>query len=148
MCSAIYPCSLFYIQWFVPLNATSPYCLSPPLPLTTDKHQFVLFFCEPVSFCYILQFAPFFRFHIQVIPCGRCLSLFDLFHLIPSRNNFLQIHSCCRWNQFILGDAVFKEVIEFSIEWGHQVGALIQQDGCPYENRKRHGGCVYRGINM
>ena len=30
-----------------------------------------------------------------MIACSRCLSFFELFHLILSRNNFLQIHSCC-----------------------------------------------------
>ena len=70
---------------------------SPPSPL--GNHKSVLLVYESVSVLQIGSFVPYFRFNIQVISYGICLSLSAIFHLVWE--SFL--HPCCwKWHYFIL----------------------------------------------
>ena len=85
----IVPCTIvdlivhpFYIYQFASANPKLPIHPSPtPLPLTTTW----LFSMSMILFLfhrYICEFVSYFRFYIQVISDGICLSLSDLLHLV------------------------------------------------------------------
>ena len=70
-----------YIPWFVFANHTLPVLLPfPCLPL--GNYKSVLYICEPVSVFQISSFVSYFRFYIEGISYGVCLSLSDLLHLV------------------------------------------------------------------
>lgn len=46
-------------------------------------------------------------------------------------------------NVTALGNRAFKGMVK--VKWGYKGRTLIQRDWCPYEERKRHQGCVHRG---
>ena len=46
------------------------------------------------------------------------------------------------FNGTIFGGRALKEVMK--VKWGPKGGALIQQDWRPYQQRKRHQGCIGR----
>ena len=62
------------------LHLPAPLLVRPSLPLGTGKP--VLCVCEPVSVLLIGPFVPYFRFHIEAIVHGICLSLSDLLLLV------------------------------------------------------------------
>lgn len=51
--------------------------------------------------------------------------------IVSSQNSYIEALTS---NMTVFGDGDFKEVIK--AKWGHQAGALIQQDRRPYKKKK------------